>query len=1183
MAQATHQVEVVPLLIPMEIGCPMKRSRLHPTFVASLILALILAGSIVNTGVVRASSSVRPGDEIVAGTGDADGYHVFVARAPGWQWTGVATILPDGSRERPWVGSECLSGDGAWAVVVVADETTADSPLGRNHGADAYVVNLGTGTGRQVAAGVALTYFTPSCGTDDAFALVRYADGDQSSTEILTGHAKGGILVSTKLHGEVTSPIPGPGTGYAVRWRQLVSLIPGHTDKTIATLPGQIFQLVPNGSSGISLLTLDSAGQVGLWSWTAARGLLRLGGAARNKFKLFMGRAGATSVVGNIVLDSSVRSPDSPIVVAHAKPLPLGMSLDGSVERSNLPVTRKGKPAEFSILRSTSGASVARSRFPRPGHTVVQQSTALKPPASIQTSTSSNTTSPVCAVPRNDPSYQVLQPTSDRVNWAIQEGVRGLLGGSNARPAGIYNMGLPAYSPSSDFPTGGLIGGSSAMPPQLVNGLLAQESNWDQASFHALPGMAGNPLIADYYGTDSSFTTIDYDNADCGYGIGQVTDFMRFDSTAKPQSIKVKVAIDYAENVAASLQILASKWNDLAANGITLNNADPAFIENWYFAAWAYNSGVHENPGTGDPWGLGWTNNPVNPIYPPDRLPFLSQGYSDAEHPQDWPYQELVMGWVESPLIGPNGSADYQGVTGLYLPTDYKMFCTAQNMCDPTSTSQPCQRGDLKCWWHWPAQFTSCPSQCNPGSFTYSSSAAEPSPNFASSECQLEGREFHAGGTVVFNETTDLNLIGCPTAPVTWTPTGTFSAQFGTNADGAPSGVIDYHQIGEGFGGHFFFTHSISPTDTAHYVNVTWTPPSSVITGLPYEIQAWIPATGATTTAANYVINPGGGGGAVTRPIDQNAIAGQWVSLGYYAFGSGASISLSNVTTSGPIGSDVAFTALVFVQVHTYAALGDSYSSGEGAPPFFMGTETPEDTCHRTYNSYPEQFSQQTNAFSTRPIMDVTCSGAVTANIDTTAQGVEGIQLNAVPIRPTVITITIGGNDLGFDQIAQDCATDYYLYSTSHITCQQQYTDPNTGQDIVSQRIQAVTSKLIRVYSALHSKVAANGTVLVLTYPQVLDPSQGPSCLTEPFLPSDRDWLRAKTHEFDQAIISAANSAGVSYLNEEGAFSGHEICTASPFTNGVYYPPSPYVEYSLHPNSAGLAKEAADVEARLAL
>ncbi|CAM5737263.1 SGNH/GDSL hydrolase family protein OS=Streptomyces alboniger OX=132473 GN=CP975_00965 PE=4 SV=1 [Streptomyces alboniger] len=79
--------------------------------------------------------------------------------------------------------------------------------------------------------------------------------------------------------------------------------------------------------------------------------------------------------------------------------------------------------------------------------------------------------------------------------------------------------------------------------------------------------------------------------------------------------------MDYAANIAASVQILQAKWNQLYERGILANGGDPRYLENWWFALWAYNSGFNE-PTASDataPWGLGWFNNPANGLYPPDR------------------------------------------------------------------------------------------------------------------------------------------------------------------------------------------------------------------------------------------------------------------------------------------------------------------------------------------------------------------------------------------------------------------------------------------------------------------------------------------------------------------------------------------------------------------------------------
>src|SRR3954453_16815490 len=168
-------------------------------------------------------------------------------------------------------------------------------------------------------------------------------------------------------------------------------------------------------------------------------------------------------------------------------------------------------------------------------------------------------------------------------------------------------------------------------------------------SFHAAPGVGGNPLISNYYGETSigRLLNIDYTKSDCGYGLGQLTDPMRSSSMTYTADQKTKVAIDYAENAAATTQFLVNTWNAVANKSINFNNGNPRYLENWYFTFWSYNTGLKDD-GAGN-FGLGWTNNPRNTDWDPSRSPFLRTSYSDAAQPWRWPYQEKVIGWMETP------------------------------------------------------------------------------------------------------------------------------------------------------------------------------------------------------------------------------------------------------------------------------------------------------------------------------------------------------------------------------------------------------------------------------------------------------------------------------------------------------------------------------------------------------
>jgi hypothetical protein len=176
------------------------------------------------------------------------------------------------------------------------------------------------------------------------------------------------------------------------------------------------------------------------------------------------------------------------------------------------------------LVATGSGRRLARTR-PAPGS---HRSTSL-PKLAVTSATSraattealvtatANTTTPKCSVPRNDTRKQVPQPNRQQVVWAIEQGARNVLSGANGRPANYANMGLAAYAPSTDFPRHELRNFTGTpIPPSVVEAIAANESAWRHASRHALPGLAGNPNISDYYGANGDILQIDYDQADCG-------------------------------------------------------------------------------------------------------------------------------------------------------------------------------------------------------------------------------------------------------------------------------------------------------------------------------------------------------------------------------------------------------------------------------------------------------------------------------------------------------------------------------------------------------------------------------------------------------------------------------------------------------------------------------------------
>ena len=153
---------------------------------------------------------------------------------------------------------------------------------------------------------------------------------------------------------------------------------------------------------------------------------------------------------------------------------------------------------------------------------------------------------------------------------------------------------------------------TARFPCELLKAIAMQESTWRQFCVPTSPpDQVGKP----------SQTIISFD---CGYGIGQVTTGMRT-TDATPAFSRARVAAEPFYNMATGLQILADKWRIAQCVG----DRQPARIEHWYIATWAYN-------------GLSSINNP-------NRTGSSTRGVWNPSVGGTVPYQERVWGWMQFP------------------------------------------------------------------------------------------------------------------------------------------------------------------------------------------------------------------------------------------------------------------------------------------------------------------------------------------------------------------------------------------------------------------------------------------------------------------------------------------------------------------------------------------------------
>jgi lysophospholipase L1-like esterase len=239
-----------------------------------------------------------------------------------------------------------------------------------------------------------------------------------------------------------------------------------------------------------------------------------------------------------------------------------------------------------------------------------------------------------------------------------------------------------------------------------------------------------------------------------------------------------------------------------------------------------------------------------------------------------------------------------------------------------------------------------------------------------------------------------------------------------------------------------------------------------------------------------------------------------------------------------------------------YVSLGDSYSSGEGAPPYRDDARDPK-ACQRSDRSWTSLLAKALPRVES--YTQVACSSATTAYMTGPwASRHLPAQIPAVPDpRVTLVTVTIGGNDLGFGGIVANC----FLLDCSAI--------PSNG--LFTAGLAQLQAHLTDgVYPALRNAYPQARLVQV-GYPR-LTPAPGQPVKGCRWLSTAEQRAADRlVRLIDDRIHAAARAsqapggAKVRYVDVTRALDGHELCTAAPWVNPVTF----RAQAAAHPTAAG--------------
>jgi lysophospholipase L1-like esterase len=242
-----------------------------------------------------------------------------------------------------------------------------------------------------------------------------------------------------------------------------------------------------------------------------------------------------------------------------------------------------------------------------------------------------------------------------------------------------------------------------------------------------------------------------------------------------------------------------------------------------------------------------------------------------------------------------------------------------------------------------------------------------------------------------------------------------------------------------------------------------------------------------------------------------------------------------------------------------YVALGDSFTSGPLIP-------TQVDlNCVRSNRNYPSLLAASIGSSS---FSDASCGGADTDDILNPGTGQLGqavpAQITAVTASTALVTVGIGGNDIGFSSIISDCAEES-LSNPFGTPCRDRYTAG--GTDELRARINATAPKVASVLQAIHA-AAPGARVVVVGYIAIL-PDTGFGCWpTVPIAFGDVPYLRGVHKALNAMLASTAAANGASYVDAYTPSIGHDACKSRSvrWTEGLI-PGNPAAPF--HPNAAG--------------
>ncbi|WP_439661531.1 SGNH/GDSL hydrolase family protein [Lentzea sp. HUAS TT2] len=251
-----------------------------------------------------------------------------------------------------------------------------------------------------------------------------------------------------------------------------------------------------------------------------------------------------------------------------------------------------------------------------------------------------------------------------------------------------------------------------------------------------------------------------------------------------------------------------------------------------------------------------------------------------------------------------------------------------------------------------------------------------------------------------------------------------------------------------------------------------------------------------------------------------------------------------------------------------YVSLGDSFVSG----PFIPLQRLDPLSCFKSTQNYPSVLAKKLGIAN---FTDISCGGAQTKDMAGVQSGIPGQsvpQFSALKADTDLVTVSIGGNDIGFSDIILTCAGKSVL-DPHGAPCQATYGDS------LAQRVDATSAKVAAVLAGIKQR-SPKAKIVVVGYLRILPPSGGCWPIV-PISRGDVPYLDNVQKQLNGMLGAQAKAAGATFVNPYDISAGRDTC-AAPWDKWVEGIIPTSLAFPVHPNAKGMAAVGKQVAAALA-